>query len=283
MRRSAELLSQQGTMNTMLELTSAFEGIASMRISQIRDQVLHSQLFFADLWHIYGQLRVDELFHFGRLQAANPVIDKEMLILVTSEGSFSGDIDKRLIDRVLEDYSQSKHAIVVIGRHGAGQLAQRGIKIERSFKTPEHDMNIDTAPLIEEVKKYRLTSVYYPQYQSLMVQEVKVIKLSSAVIERGNKLDKPDEVINETNYIFEPSTFAVVNHLESSMMQTMLGEVILESKLAQYASRFKAMSIARERAQASFSELTAMHNRARRHEKDERLRDIINGIRKPGL
>jgi F0F1-type ATP synthase gamma subunit len=93
-------------------------------------------------------------------------------------------------------------------------------------------------------------------------------------------MDKPGEVIDELTYIFEPSTYAVVDHLESSMMQIMLSEVILESKLAQYASRFKAMSLARERAQASHTEVNFLYNRALRQEKDERLKEIINGLRK---
>ncbi len=280
MRRTTELGDLKTTMSTMVELTSAFEGIASMRISQIRDQVLHSQQFFQDLWHIYSQLRVDELFHFGRLQNSGQVVDKELMILITAEGSFGGDIDRRLISSFVKDYEPARNVTVVIGRHGAGLLAQRGISFERNFKTPQRDLNINTSPLIEVVKKYKSTTVYYQHYESLMSQTIKKIHLSNAVIERGGKVDTPGEIINETNYIFEPSTYAVVDHLESSMMQIMLSELILESKLAQYASRFKAMSLAREKAQASNTEVGGLYNRARRQEKDERLKEIINGLRK---
>ncbi|HVS78777.1 MAG TPA: F0F1 ATP synthase subunit gamma [Candidatus Saccharimonadales bacterium] len=280
MRRSNELSDQLTTMSTMVELTSAFEGIASLRIAQIRDQVLHSQQFFADLWHIYTQIRVDEVFRSGHTQSSTKSIDKDLLILVTAEGSFSGDIDRRLINDALDAYDSNKNAIVVIGRHGANILAQRGVGIEHSFKTPEHDLNINTGPLIDIVKKYRSTTVYYQQYKSLMSQAIKRIQLSTAIIERGSQVDRPDEIIDDRNYIFEPSTYAVVDHLENSMMQIMLGEVILESKLAQYASRFKAMSLAHERAQDSFSDVNVKYNRARRQEKDERLKETINGLRK---
>ncbi|HEX4774757.1 MAG TPA: F0F1 ATP synthase subunit gamma [Candidatus Saccharimonadales bacterium] len=281
MRRSVELFEEHESMTTLVELTSAFEGIASMRIAQIRDQVLVSQQFFGDLWRIYRQLRVDELFHFGRIQTNAQPINKELMILITSEGSFSGDIDQRLVSAAIKEYNPDKNAIIVIGHHGAVLLGQRSISYVRSFKTPDKDMNINTAPLINEVKKYRSTVVYYAQYQSLMSQDIKKIRLSAAVIERGSQVaDDSKEIINEATYIFEPNAYAVVDHLESSMMQIMLSEVILESKLAQYASRFKAMSVARSRAQDYFSEVTALYNRARRQEKDERLKEIINGLRK---
>jgi len=277
---SKELEVERDTMGTMVELTSAFEGIASAHIAQIREQVLMSQQFFADLWRIYSQLRVDGLFRFGREgQAARP-INKELMILVTSEGSFSGDIDQRLVSEAAKTFDPAKNDALVIGHHGALLLSQKGIPIIRSFKTPERDLNINTSPIVAEVQKYTSTVVFYERYNSLMSQSIENIHLSRVVLEMGNAVTAGEEVINERTYIFEPNTYAVVGHLERSMMQISLSEVILESKLAQYASRFKAMSIAKERANETLGDVTLMFNRAKRHEKDERLKEVVNGLRK---
>lgn len=277
---SNELAVERDTMTTMVELTSAFEGIASARIAQIREQVLQSEEYFGDLWRIYSQLRVDELFHFGRSKKDEQVIDKELMILITSEGSFSGDIDQRLVNEALKTYDAAKKAVLIIGHHGAVQLAQKGVAYVRSFKTPEKDMNINTGPIVAEVQKYRSTTVYYQQYKSLMSQNIQSIRLSKAVMERGREVQPGQEVIDESNYIFEPDAYAVVDHLERSMMQITLSEVILESKLAQYASRFRAMSAAKERATDTLGEVSLSYNRAKRHEKDERLKEVLNGLRK---
>lgn len=284
MRRANELIEERDAMATMVELTSAFEGIASMRIASIRDQALASQQFFGDLWRIYNQLRVDELFHFGRLQTTAEPIQKQLLILITSEGSFSGDIDQRLINEAAKNYDPAKNAIIVIGHHGSVLLDQKEVPYVHSFKTPDKDTSINTVPLINEVKKYTSTTVYYAQYQSLMSQNIRQIQLSNAVLERGSRVSEDSQqVINENNYIFEPNTYAVVNHLENSMMQITLSEVILESKLAQYASRYKAMSLAHDRAQSSYGDVAMMYNRAHRQEKDERLKEIINSLREASL
>lgn len=278
---SKELAAEKETMATMVELTSAFEGIASAHIAQIREQVLQSQQFFADLWRIYSQLRVDGLFRFGREQnGGHQVINKELMILVTSEGSFSGDIDQRLVNEVTKIYDASKNDVLIIGHHGAMMLGQKGIPFIKSFKTPEHDLNINTSPIVVEVKKYKSTLVYYQRYNSLMSQSIESIHLSSVVSEMGNAVEAGKEVISEKNYIFEPNVYAVVGHLETSMMQISLSEVILESKLAQYASRFRAMSIAKERAKDTLTDVSLMFNRAKRHEKDERLKEVINGLRR---
>ena len=279
MKRPAEYAREEVAMATLVELTSVFEGIASMRIAQIKTQVLQSTKFFDELWAIYTQLRVDSLFSFGR-EANHDIIDKELYIIITAEGGFSGDIDQKLVQLMLSTYQEDKNDIMVIGHHGAVQLAQRGIAYKKYFKLPNKDQNINVTPITRQVQQYRSTKVFYQEYVSLMVQDVKRIELSSAVKERGDSSDRPEDVISEETYIFEPSTFTVAAHLERSMMQIAIGQLILESTLAQYASRFRAMSASHERADESRNDLHLAFNRARRGVKDERLKEIINGMKK---
>ncbi len=276
-----EIERDKEAMGTMVELTGVFEGIASMRISQIKNQVLQAQQFFESLWQIYSQLRVDGLFRFGRSQwSEDEVIDKELYIVVTAEGGFSGDIDQKLINWMLEQHDPDKQDIIVIGHHGAVQLVQHGVRFNKYFKLPAKDQNINVGPLIREVQRYKATKVFYQTYVSLMVQDVKRIELSAAVKEKGSDVEEPEDIISEETYIFEPSTFAVIDHLESSMLRIALSQVILESKLAQYASRFRAMSMANNKADDSLRDLQLVYNQARRTEKDERLKEIVNGLKK---
>ena len=122
--------------------------------------------------------------------------------------------------------------------------------------------------------------MFYQEYVSLMSQDVKKIELGNAVKERGEASDAADELISEVNYIFEPSSYAVAAHLERSMLQIAISQLILDSKLAQYASRFRAMSASHQRADESKGDLHLEFNRARRAIKDARLKEIINGIKK---
>lgn len=280
MRRPNEIERDEAAMGALVELTSVFEGIASMRIAQVKNQVLQATEFFNELWHIYSQLHVSAIFGFGRNNQEVDVIDKELYIIITAEGGFSGDIDQKLIRLMLKTYDKEKNAIIVIGHHGAIQLAQRGISYEKYFKLPTKDKNINVTPIIREVQKYKKTTVFYQEYISLMSQEVKSIELSTAVTAKGGAAATGDDVISEANYIFEPSTYDVVDHLERSMMQIAMSQLILNSKLAQYASRFRAMTASHQRADEAKQDLRMQYNRAKRGIKDARLKEIINGIKK---
>lgn len=280
MRRPQDVAVEQATMGTIVNLTSAFEGLASMRISQIKNQVLQSQEFFEALWAMYQQLRVDPIFRFGRSQVGEDTIGKELVIAITAEGGFSGDIDQKLINWLIRDYDPNKQAIIIVGHHGAVQLAQAGISFVKYFKLPQKEQNINVKPLVREVRRYRSTTVLYQTYVSLMVQDVKKIELSKAVQDAGRKSGDVQEIISDETYIFEPSTFEVIAHLERSMLDITLAQLILDSKLAQYASRFRAMNVAYDRADKAYKELHLLYNRSRRSLGDERLKETLNSRQK---
>ena len=283
MSRLQEVGERRVAMGTIVNLTSVFEGLASMRIAQVKNQVLASQAFFSELWGIYKQIRVDSLFRFGR-SSDHDIIKKQLVIVITAEGGFSGDIDQKLIRWMLETHDPEKQDIIVIGHHGALQLIQAKVGFKKYFTLPSRDKNINVRPLVQEVSHYESTVVYYQTYISLMSQEVKRIELQTAVAQQAQAIgnDKPEEVISESNYIFEPSTFDVVAHLERSMTEIALSQVILDSKLAQYASRFRAMSMAKDKANELTDDLNMLYNRTKRRIQDERLKEMINGLRMGG-
>lgn len=63
------------------------------------------------------------------------------------------------------------------------------------------------------------------------------------------------------------------------MMNIALSQLILESKLAQYASRFRAMSAAHVKSEESLQDLKTEYAHVRRNIKDERLKEVVNSLR----
>jgi ATP synthase F1 gamma subunit len=280
MRRPIELKAEVDTMDTLVTLTSAFEGIASAHLARIRAEVLQSNAFFEDIWQIYSKIRVDKIFHFGRKIGDKSNIDKELYILITAEGGFSGDVDIRMIRMMMETYDPKKYDIIVIGHHGVIQLEQRGIKCKKFYPLPISDMHINVEPLVRDIQDYTNSTIFYPKYLTLSNQEITSVKLAAVVQEMGSSVKQNDEVISEINYIFEPSVHEVVTYMERSMLFISISQFILDSKLAQYASRFKAMSLAHHTAFEARGDFLVKYRRAIRNLQDERLKETINSIRK---
>lgn len=281
MRRPLEIKAEEAGARSVVSLTSALESISSMQIAKTKNKVLISNQFFDEVWNIYKQIRVDVLFNYGRTVDETP-INKELLILITAKGGLSGDIDNRLIRKFMEHYDENKNDVLVIGHHGTTKLKQAHVDYAYYFDLPEHDyINVD--PLMEITKKYTKSRIFYQNYISLSQQEIKEVDLSDVVSSKGRTADLDtvgDDMVSEKTYIFEPSSYAVAAYLEESILRLTITQFIYDSRLAQVASRFKAMSAAKERSITNAAELHTEYNRAKRSQVDTRLKESMSGLKK---
>lgn len=278
MRRAIYVQREVDQIRTIKDMTSVFEAIASIHIAQIKDKVMSSTAFFNELWHIYSQLRLgDKDF----VEHRKPKItNRQALVIVTSDGGLIGDIDERIVEAMLNHPNHEKADIFVIGSHGSALLNRRGIKPIKVFPLPDADHNIEVTPMTKIINEYHSATVYYQTYISLLRQEVARIELFSAVAALGKtKNEKFNEVISSRDYIFEPSLNEIITYMETVMLDIALGQIILESKLAQYASRFNAMNQAKNKAKDMQHDLTLELNRAKRAQGDERIKEVLGGMK----
>jgi len=68
--------------------------------------------------------------------------------------------------------------------------------------------------------------------------------------------------------------------MEMTMMTLTLSQTILESSLAQAASRFNAMAVAKKRAGELIGDYMLEFHRAKRSESDRRLREVMISLKK---
>lgn len=281
MRRPLEIRAEENAVRSVVSLTSALESLSSMQIAKTKNKVLISNQFFDEVWNIYKQIRVDVLFNFGRTEEEKP-IDKELLILITAKGGLSGDIDQRLVKKFMERYDETHHDVLVIGKHGSLKLKQAHVDFTYFFDLPEGDyINVD--PLMDIIKKYRSSRIFYQNYVSLGQQDIKDVDLSEVVSSKGRVADISEashDLVTEKTYIFEPSSFQVAAYLENSILRLTISQFIYDSRLAQVASRFKAMSAAKERSIENASTLRTEYNRAKRNQVDTRLKESLAGLKK---
>ena len=281
MRRPLEIKVEEDAARSVVSLTSALETLSSMQIAKTKNKVLISNQFFEEVWNIYKQIRVDAFFNFGRTIDEKP-INKELLILITAKGGLSGDIDNRLVRKVTERYDEAKNDVLVIGHHGALKLKQAHIDYQYFFELPEGDyINVD--PLMDIIRKYAKSRIYYQHYISLSQQDIKDVDLSEVVSSKGRIADMAtvsSNLVTEKTYIFEPSLYAVAAYLENSILRLTISQFIYDSRLAQVASRFKAMSAAKERSIENVSTLHMEYNRSKRNQVDTRLKESLAGLKK---
>jgi F-type H+-transporting ATPase subunit gamma len=276
MRRPNVIEKEAASVETLRNLTNVFESLASTQVAKVKTKVELSKRFFELLWGHYSAIRIDPRKRItARDENGNK---KKVMVLISAEGGLSGDLDQRMIENMQSEYNPSDTDIVVLGSHGAGQLTQRGIPYIRFFQVPETDHYIDVTPVIRAVLPYSSISVYYEEYLSLGQQEVRKIDLISHLRTMSEGVD--EYVITDKDTIFEPSLDEIADEMEIMMMSLALSQTILESGLAQAASRFNAMTVAEDRAGDMLSEYQMEFHRSKRAENDRRLREVLVGMKK---
>ena len=277
MRRPGTIEKEMNSIGTLKDLTSVFESLASTQVAKVKDKVLLSQQFFDLLWQRYTSLRVDPK---KRITGREGVGDngRKVLVLISAEAGLSGDLDMRMIESMQNEYDAKDTDIVVLGSHGASQLSQRGIPYIKFFQLPETDKYINVNPVVDVIRPYEKITVYYEEYLSLGQQEVRSINLVTSIQSMSEEASEDVMTANET--IFEPSLDEIADEMEASMMSLALSQTILQSGLAQSASRFNAMTVAEDRAGELLRDYTMEFHRAKRAESDRRLREVLVGIKK---
>jgi F-type H+-transporting ATPase subunit gamma len=276
MRRANIIEKDMAGIGTLKDLTNVFESLASTQVAKVKNKAQLSQQFFNLLWQRYTSIRVDPKKRItGRDSGTN---GRTVLILISAEAGLSGDLDMRMIETMQASYSPTDTDIVVLGSHGASQLTQRGIPYTRFFQVPESDSYVNVAPVIEAIKHYEKIVVYYEEYISLGQQEVRSIDLISHVQDMSE--DAEEGTMTDLDTIFEPSLDEIADQMEATMMSLALSQTILQSGLAQAASRFNAMTVAEDRAGELLGEYKLEYHRAKRSESDRRLREVLVSIKK---
>lgn len=276
MRRASAIEKDAAQITTVQDLTAVFEGLASTQVAKVRSKVAMSKEFFGLLWKRYTSIRIDPKSRITNRNQAG--LDKTVFVIISAEAGLSGDIDQRLIETMLQGYDKETTDIIVLGSHGAMQLTQRGLPFIRFFQVPESDRYIDVSPVIEAVLPYTKIIVYYEEYLSLGVQRIASINLISSM--QAMSEEAGEEIMTAEDTIFEPSLNEIANQMEMTMMTLALSQAILESNLAQAASRFSAMAVAKKRAGELLGDYLLEFHRAKRSESDRRLREVMVSIKK---
>ncbi len=279
MRRAITIQTELGQIRTIEDLTEVFESVASMHIARIRNVVVSSQQFFAELWPTYRSLRIDPKERVATTRRIRK--GHNAFLVITSEGTLGSSTDEQVVEQMLNSMPATgqKPDVIAIGSHGMTRLQRHGITVTKAFTMPAADSNFSVGEIIKALETYEHISVFYQTYESLRSQQITRIELLTAIRELGEGVGEDGELVTSRDYIFEPNIAEIATYMESVMMGVALLQVIMESKLAGYAVRFNNMSRAKQRAKDLVGEMRQDYYRTKRSERDERLQEIMKVVR----
>lgn len=243
-------------------ITKIYQEIANLKINKIRQTVLDNREFIEELSRLYLLTKKASLIRSGK----NSSFDKKksfikrkkkrVVIFLSSNEKFYGNIILDIWREVLVYLSENKADFLVIGRIGKYLSEKSGL----GHRILCYDLNDDypeterIKEIVEFIHNYEEAIVFHGKFETIFSQKVVKSNISGVDFSRENNLEIK-------NYLFEPSSKDVLDFFERELLFSFLNQAILEHQLSKYATRIIAMHQASEKAKETRTKLEIKEKR----------------------
>ncbi|HEX8931633.1 MAG TPA: F0F1 ATP synthase subunit gamma [Patescibacteria group bacterium] len=263
-------------------LTQAYQEHAIVQINLARFSVLSSREFMEELGEIFFNVKSSYEHYLKSLsgQAKKTHEDRirkngrEVLILLSSNGKFYGDLVGKVCRFFAEQAKQSNADILIVGSEGKKFYATSGITKPYTYlEVPDTSITLEQLkPLINAIIGYQKATIYYGQFTNIIVQQPVKTSLSG-------DFPASDKIHKETkgDFLFEPDIEKVMEFFESQIISMLLNQTVSEGKLARFASRIKAMEFAQNNLQKQLSLLSSRERRLKSMSSNKKQLQLFAG------
>ncbi|MDP2671057.1 MAG: F0F1 ATP synthase subunit gamma [bacterium] len=254
MNSQKELKNEISTVSTIQSITSVYQGIASLRMNQIKDSVAENKKFIDGIAEIYGHAKTAYLADIQKQlkskdrEKKNDLSfirrnGKSVLVLVSANEHLYGTLIIDVWRKFSAELREKPGDSVVIGNFGKSLIVNEVTHTPIQYFDLADD-NPDPAQIkkiIQFITQYETVIVHFGQMRTLLTQEPTRVEITGGVA-----LDKPIETPKK--YIFEPTPAKIMEFFESEIIATLFNEKLLEHQLARFSSRMVAMDQATQNA-----------------------------------
>lgn len=278
-------------LNSLKDLAQSYEEIAVIRMQKIKDSVLKTRDFLADLSDVFVDLKSSYNREVKDLLAKRKTGDKTILpllqkngktlmVYLSSNGRLYGSVTQktyRLFTQDLKKPEGQSSDIMIIGSAGKEMYeTSSGARPFTYFDIP--DIGVDLGhikQLMQKFLQYEEVHVYYGKFDNVINQTPIGTSITgenifeSEVIETINREDK---------FIFEPILEKIFYFFETQIIANLFSQTLLENQLARHASRVNAMEEALLHIEEESKKLTQQSNNLKHQLANRKQLETISGI-----
>lgn len=274
------------------KITKAMELVSASKMRKMVSRTLVSRPYASlahDILHALNDARLEQPVS---LMDAREV-KRTLVVLISSNRGLCGVYNAQIAKKTFE-YIRNVAKVtpdvqldfLTIGKK-AGLAAKRMGNVVASFDELPDDLQYhDTLPISKMILdeysngKYDSIIVAYTDFKSVLTQIPRtrqLLPLTTSDLE--NELDEDHvQKKNETEYIFEPTSVALIEDMLKKLIRYQILQMILESRASEESSRMLAMKNANEAAGEMIDDLTLVFNKARQAGITQEISEISGGM-----
>lgn len=283
MNSEKELRANIEAVDAIEGITSVYQGIASLRMNQVRVGVTRTRDFITGVAELYQHARLAYLAAIDRkslsLAGKKDVLGlfrrngKSVAIFVSANEHLYGTLILEIWNNFLLEVKNGGVDAVVIGNFGKALMNREKLPIKITFLDLDDDK-----PEPEQIKKliqiaseYERIILHYGQMKSLMRQLPVREEISRSVV-------FDEKVKKAKTYLFEPTPEKIMEFFEKEIIGALLNQKIFEHQLARFAARMVAMDLATQNAETTKGKMRRQLTQVRKRSQNAKQLEVFAGM-----
>ncbi len=278
-------------LNSLKDLAESYEEIAVVRMQKIKDSVLKTRDFLAELSDVFVDLKSSYDREVKDLLAKRKTGDKTILpllqkngktlmVYLSSNGRLYGSVTQKTYKLFIKDLKEpegQKADLLIIGTAGKEMFeASPSFRPFTFFDIP--DVGVDLVHIKDLMRKflqYEKVHVYYGKFDNVINQTPIGTSITGENIFESEVIET---VKREDRFIFEPILEKIFYFFETQIIANLFSQTLLENQLARHASRVNAMEEALIHIDEESKKLTAAKRLIKHQMQNKKQIETIAGL-----
>ncbi|MBP8754494.1 MAG: ATP synthase F1 subunit gamma [Chitinophagales bacterium] len=268
------------------QITKAMKMVSAAKLRRAQDAILQMRPYAIKMGEMLSNIAAATQGDINIEFAKEKEVKHPLIVIITSDkglcGAFNTNVvkaAKRLIDERYSKLPQQNIHLIFVGKKGYDQLKRSSCNLNTSFQHLFHKVSFES---VTEATEHIKSGFVSGQYDEVFVIYNKFKNAATQILETEQflpikKVESDNNKTSNTDYIFDPDKFKLIEELVPKILNTTFFRYILDSNASEHGARMTAMDKASENANDLLRDLKIQYNRARQAAITTELTEIVSG------
>ena len=277
MGKASKVKVEVGEVRELVDLIQVLKDVADMKYHAMSAQRVKFNRFNESFTEFFSLVGFSQVQH-PLVNNSNP---NSVILVITTERGFIGDLNSRVIARALEEKEKSPQSqFVVVGKKGVTKLEGMGQKLLKGYEDVEdrgfYEVAVDIKTyLVKEVMEGRIGKVVmvYPwpkDYTTTKPRAVKLLPCEDLLPKQAQTVEKFRQVIEESDPL------DMTGYLADLWLSSKIYEIFFDTNLAAAAAQTQQLDSSLTKMRKERDVVKLKYRKAKRGDIDKSLREVFS-------
>jgi len=277
MGKASKVKVEVGEVRDLVDLIQVLKDVADMKYHALFTQKVKFNRFSESFTEFFSLVSFSQVRH-PLVTNSNP---KTAIVIISTERSFIGDLNSRVIARAMEELEKTPDAVVVtVGKKGVAKLEGMGKKSSKVWEDVEergfYEVSIEIKDyLVQEVMEGRIGKVVviYPwpkDYTVIKPRAIKLLPCEDLLPQQRQSVESFKQVIEESDAV------DMIGYLSNLWLSSKIYEIFYDTNLAAASAQTQQLDNSLGKMRKERDVVKLKYRKARRGDIDKSLREVFS-------